>query len=540
MQGQKRRSLNTDVYLYILSEFMIINQIPDLIENNGGIYKYNFEHNDEENIEFIERIDQNTHFIFHFDVFYFHHANIPNITFRNKSIEIDELIVEHTDQERIEDYFDPIEKVKIKSIFFKKYYGHPLPQKTESLNSTGKSNSPNKSICSLNDALTKITFWREYKFALPDILPPNLQEINFQSTYEFELPANLPENLKKLIISTNYTHKLPVKKIFNAECKQFDTICGLPEKMEHLEINRYNKPLPEKLPSLKHLILKNFMGKLPKKLPETLKTFHLDSQNDQIIPDFPASIESLVFGTSFNQPLHPNLPPQLKELIFGHLYSYPIPHILPESLVHMEFSSYYDHPLPPKLPSNLQVLIFGYKYDHPLPSILPDTLRYIEFGSYYNKPLPKKLPSQLREIRFDTRYNIKLPEHLPESLRKIVFGYCFNKNLPEKLPEKLEKLKFDHCFNKPLPKRLPNNLKKLILGFSYNHPLPDISNTQLKVIRFGKSQQFELNEFLPTSLERIELYNVNCKKIIGGRYSVIEGVLHRNGQNIGIKVIPRY
>lgn len=161
----------------------------------------------------------------------------------------------------------------------------------------------------------------------------------------------------------------------------------------------------------------------------------------------PESLETLIFGESFNTEIKMNvLPKNLKELIF-------------------ELKSKYEHAFKKDvLQKSLIRLCFGDKYNCEIDeNVLPESLQHIVFGHYYNRDIKKDvLPLNLKTIKIKWEFQKKIV--IPEKTKEL-FITC-NNELINNLPEHIEKIHIffddDEKFNKDVS-NLPMSLKEIII-----------------------------------------------------------------------------
>jgi hypothetical protein len=81
-------------------------------------------------------------------------------------------------------------------------------------------------------------------------------------------------------------------------------------------------------------------------------------------------VQSISFGSDFNQPLHENvLPKSLRSITFGSFFNQPI--------------------LENVLPPLLQSITFGYAFRHSLlGNVLPNSVEFVSFGYHHHNEFP--------------------------------------------------------------------------------------------------------------------------------------------------------
>eukprot|EP01133_Synstelium_polycarpum_P012010 gene12010-14041_t len=149
----------------------------------------------------------------------------------------------------------------------------------------------------------------------------------------------------------------------------------------------------------------------------------------------PKGIETIHFGSTFNQPLqHVWLPAGLKTLTLEKDFEQSLlPGWLPDGLKTLTFGRYYNEPLQPgHLPSSLETLVFGYLFRQPIePGQLPIGLKRLTFDEHYTHPFRVgSLPNGLVSLTFGRFFNQPLqPGHLPATLEHLKFGRGFQRPL---------------------------------------------------------------------------------------------------------------
>jgi len=89
-----------------------------------------------------------------------------------------------------------------------------------------------------------------------------------------------------------------------------------------------------------------------------------------------SKIETIEFGKKFNKPLPQNLPSTLESIIFNQEsnYNQQLPENLPSSLKFIKFGYFYNEILPDNLPRSMISISFGHDYNQVLPENLPKTI----------------------------------------------------------------------------------------------------------------------------------------------------------------------
>ncbi|EGG19226.1 hypothetical protein DFA_02011 [Cavenderia fasciculata] len=226
----------------------------------------------------------------------------------------------------------------------------------------------------------------------------------------------------------------------------------------------------------------------------------------------PSSLQSLMFGDDYDQPLSVGvLPSSLQSLMFGYYYNQALSvGVLPSSLQSLVFGDEYNQLLSVGvLPSSLQSLEFGDEYNQPLSvGVLPSTLQSLKFGGGYNQPLSVGvLPTSLQSLEFGYYYNQPLSVGvLPSSLQSLEFGDRYNQALSVGvLPSSLQSLVFGRFYNQPLSVGvLPTSLQSLEFGDTYNQSRDSIPSLRL-LVDFNQSISLSRNFLIVGSYEVIKL-----------------------------------
>ena len=209
----------------------------------------------------------------------------------------------------------------------------------------------------------------------------------------------------------------------------------------------------EALEGLTHMTLKQPGQQHWNYLPETLESLTFGTDFNQGLCDMHmlTRLQSLTFGARFNQSLdRVTLPPSLETLTFGADFNQGLEAVtLPASLQALTLGRGFSHSLEGvTLPPSLETLAFQsgivcYWY--------PDQGNIVTFG--FNNSLERViLPSNLQTLTFGDRFNQSLERViLPSNLQTLTFGDRFNQSLDRvTLPPSLETLTFGADFNQGL------------------------------------------------------------------------------------------
>lgn len=224
------------------------------------------------------------------------------------------------------------------------------------------------------------------------------------------------------------------------------------------------------LANLKGLkILHLFQYRYPiKRLPPNLIELYTGNCFNQLIGTngliLPNSIEKLVFGFSFNQPID-IYPPNLKILEFGSRFNQTVDN-LPDGLIKLNLTGCFNQSLD-NLPRTLKVLsLFGIYPSHFNQSVdnLPSDLEELYFSGEFNKSIDF-LPSTLKIIYLSSFFNQKI-NNLPNGLIKLFFpkNGDFNESI-DFLPDTIETLYLPNKYSQNIEK-LPMNLRELYINGS--------------------------------------------------------------------------
>ncbi|GAM27688.1 hypothetical protein SAMD00019534_108640 [Acytostelium subglobosum LB1] len=293
---------------------------------------------------------------------------------------------------------------------------------------------------------------------------------------------------------------------FNGDFHLGDDTDVLPPKLQILDVagtmTIRHRMLPPTLTSLKMTGTQNNMpikvGTFPEGLLEL--SFSISELKPGLLPE---SLQSLTFGSLFNQEIAPGLlPPSLTLLSLGSMFNQEIAvGVLPASLTSLSFGALFNKPLINQegvsiLPQHLTSLSFV-SYNHPLPA-LPASMTNLDLGNKFKHPMevPQSLtslalgpvmydhalilPTSLTSLKFTQEFNKKVTiGSLPQSLTSVLFGDKFNEPiLPGSLPNSITHLTFGHSFYPVIFQdgALPASLTSLIIESSridHNMELPD-------------------------------------------------------------------
>ncbi|EGC40598.1 hypothetical protein DICPUDRAFT_73890 [Dictyostelium purpureum] len=362
--------------------------------------------------------------------------------------------------------------------------------------------------------LTKIIFSNSFNQPIESgVIPQTVKHITFGKDFNQTIAnSGIPKSIVTLNLGSNFNNVLDIGEF---------------SSLTELKISdRYDQPL-----------LDNWWKSKTSGSVCLLKKLEFGYDFNQYLRPFksiPPTVETLIFGHSFNEPLdYGSIPPSVTCLSLKESIDYNIifePDIsLPNSILSLQLGYYYNQPFQPKsLPDSLTSLTLGSSFNHSLGvGCLPPSLTSISFGLIYNKPFfPNSLPSSLKTLHLGYSFNQPL-ENLPISLTKLILGAEFNQplriqsltalktlllgrdyNLPfdqESLPQSLETIEFGFFFNQKLS-NLPLSIKKIVFSRDFNIPI-DQSLAHLpllEVLEFGR--KFNQNIFpdtFPKSLKTL-------------------------------------
>ncbi|GAM27225.1 hypothetical protein SAMD00019534_104000 [Acytostelium subglobosum LB1] len=145
------------------------------------------------------------------------------------------------------------------------------------------------------------------------------------------------------------------------------------------------------------------------------------------------SLQTLKFGTLFNQPITPGcLPSSITSLKFGDRFNKALSlEAFPSSLTSLEIGTSFDHSLEGVLPSSLRTLVLLTGHCELRPTTLPRSLTSLMVGPTFMQFLVKDvLPPTLISLTFDRDFNMPLlADVLPSSLTHLTLGLHFGSEL---------------------------------------------------------------------------------------------------------------
>lgn len=276
-------------------------------------------------------------------------------------------------------------------------------------------------------SLTELKFGTKFDQPFVDkdgklaVILPNLNKLELgtcfnQELYDVEGVSVLPKTVTEFIFPS-HIHCIFEKSL----CNQYGESVFPPNlkilKLPYNFSNFTNFKLPE---SVEELILGNYFNepldslKLPK-----LKKLELNSKFNQVIqsengtPFISDTVEKLDFGKCFNQPVYNQfgkslLPSSLKILNFGNNFNQPICNFNGESV----------------LPPNLDTLFFGSAFNQPVindddVSLIPNTITRLYFGNTFNQEM-FILPRNLEVLMFGKNFNKKIGAYPPKLLSIVI------------------------------------------------------------------------------------------------------------------------
>src|SRR5207253_2389064 len=117
----------------------------------------------------------------------------------------------------------------------------------------------------------------------------------------------------------------------------------------------------------------------------------------------PNKLKTIKFGSNFNQPLIDVLPKSLEAIKFGKSFDNKI-NSLPVGLKYIKFGFNFNQKISRQFfPNSINTIIFGDEFNNPLDDVLPDNLSCLKLGWEFNKPI-KKLPDNLKLLIVNGKY----------------------------------------------------------------------------------------------------------------------------------------
>jgi hypothetical protein len=137
------------------------------------------------------------------------------------------------------------------------------------------------------------------------------------------------------------------------------------------------------------------------------------------------------------------------------------------------------------LPDGLESITFGSNFNQPLDKVVfPLGLKSVTFGECFNQSLEKvNIPPNLESITFGEGFNQNLDNVIfPESLHSISFGMQFTQNLHNaKFPKDMKKIVFENWKGNQLNFEL--KIDELMIG-TIDEPLDNLPSTIGKIILY--------------------------------------------------------
>lgn len=310
---------------------------------------------------------------------------------------------------------------------------------------------------------TSMKYWNEIEnlswpamrsdLSTGEILPRSLVELELPRTYSSSLShLVLPPTLKSLRMSIKW----------NSPVRDWPQ---LPLGLELLDVGpRFNQSLASFTfpPSLTHLELGSVFHqplndcRLPNGLKHLTLSYNWNLSIDQL-PTLPESLETLTFGSMFNQPVDRlTLPSSLSSLQFGRCFNQPVDGlVLPKSLLSLKLSTEFDHSIVAlNLPSTLTQLKFGFEYRQSLRDWTPPaSLKHLILPGQFDLSRSglSRLPDSLESLQFGLMSDQPLNDFIfPSSLRKLQLGISNHPIAHWKLPSTLTDIEFGREFKDQL------------------------------------------------------------------------------------------
>jgi FNIP Repeat len=228
---------------------------------------------------------------------------------------------------------------------------------------------------------------------VPGDLPESLHTLVFTNDYKHAfVPLALPSALVRLEFHGN------LDRLYDQEVRI------LPDSLQFLIVGHgFNRPLPYNIlpSSLIELSLGTaFNQMIPNNvLPENLEILEFGHKFNQLLPRLPVSLKSLLLRGDYNQPLT-KYEGEGQEIM-----------LLNNGLLKLELSASFNHNLDKALPSSLQELILGDDFNQPISNgSLPNDLKRLHFGLNFNNLLTcENLPQTLTCLFFDSLSLFQFP-----------------------------------------------------------------------------------------------------------------------------------
>ncbi|CAM9470722.1 unnamed protein product, partial [Ectocarpus fasciculatus] len=168
--------------------------------------------------------------------------------------------------------------------------------------------------------------------------------------------------------------------------------------------------------------------------PHSLKRLVFMSDMPLDTVSWPASLQTLSFENSFNQPIVGIIWPVSLQLSFRDKFNQPIVRVAwPAFLCQLSFGNSFNQPVVgAPWPACLQTLSFGHRFNQPIVGVRwPACLQQISFGYEFNKPVVGATwPACLQQVSFGHRFNQVITDVVwPASLQQLSFGDSFNQQI---------------------------------------------------------------------------------------------------------------
>eukprot|EP01132_Coremiostelium_polycephalum_P003952 gene3952-4937_t len=331
--------------------------------------------------------------------------------------------------------------------------------------------------------------------------------------------------------------------VFLNEVKHIE-IGSIPSSVTRLEFTHHKNPpidpsIIKSLTSLSHLCLKVRNVFDVYEFPESLTYLYVQFRGINCIETLPKGLKTFIYCSRIHrfQFKTKDLPPTLeslsitlKRLVLSTQFNNELPP-LPETLETLIFGDSYNQPFSiDSLPKNLKTLVVGYNFDHPIgPGVLPDSLTDLDFDMRsFNHQICLPSRCYIRKLKIgalfisSTKVGVQLGE-IPNSVTDLSL---FHNSLNVKLiPDSVTRLKIVGCDSQLV---IPDSVKKLIIDH-YESPIPfgvtrlNFSPTHSLVDPFKKNN-------IPSSVTKLTL--------IDDRYWFIQTSL-TNLTHLNIKSIDR-
>lgn len=229
---------------------------------------------------------------------------------------------------------------------------------------------------------------------------------------------------------------------------------------------------------------------------------------------WPESVEEIVFGWEFNQPIVGIVwPEHLQKLSFGRYFSQCVDRVAwPPSLTHLRFGTNFNKPISAtRWPASLRELSFDGYFNQPISrATWPASLQKLSFGAYFNRSITGVVwPTSLRQLSFGVSFNQPIARVVwPAALQELDLGWNFNHSIDGVSWPDLQELKLSRDFNQPIHGVVwPASLKRLSFGARFRQPVIGVVwPASLEQLAFGSDFHGQFgNVYWPASLRQLTI-----------------------------------